>query len=138
MLIDSGVMLMKRMMGSSCSSLTKMAVDLMIRGNLICELFMMRSVSIRLLSSTDLGDSVSNITNDAATLTTYLAAQAVPWSDVAGSYELEFGHPVPVPQAHRLKRSVLEGNVNDTTTTFSFNISTGQPGQRTNIPTDAE
>ncbi|KAL9134514.1 MAG: hypothetical protein Q9175_004305 [Cornicularia normoerica] len=81
---------------------------------------------------------VSNITNNAATLTTYLAAQAVPWSDVAGSYELEFGHAVPVPHAHRLKRSVLEGNVNDTTTTFSFNISTGQPGQRTNIPTDSE
>ena len=81
----------------------------------------------------DLLDRISNLTNDGATLTTSLAARAVNWTDVAGSYEMDFGHKVPMPQAGGLKRSFWEGNH-----TSSFNISAGTQGLRSNIYTGHE
>ena len=72
---------------------------------------------------------ISNFTNDRTTLTTSLAARAVSWADVAGSYEMDFGHEVPVTQAHRLKRSWLEGNYNRNHSS-NFNLSAGTPGLR--------
>ena len=58
------------------------------------------------LANADLVGSISNIIEDDATLTTSLTAQAVPWSDVAGSYELNFGHAMPALRSHRLKRGI--------------------------------
>lgn len=120
-------------------------MDLMIRGSLMCQYSMVPDVDV-LLGDTDRVYSVSNITEDATTLTSSLAAQAVPWSEVAGSYDLDFGHAISIPQAHRLKQRglwgdaghFLTGNLNDTSETISFNISAGQQGQRTNIYTDSE
>ena len=94
---------------------------------------------------TDLDDSISNVTEDTATLNTYLAAQAVAWSDVGGSYDLNFGHAVSVSQAHRPKRSfssdidhvhnAAEGDYNKTKSA-NFRLDAGQQNQRVNIFTD--
>lgn len=121
--------------------------------------------SVFFLINADLVDSVSNITEDTATLTTALAAQLVPWSQVAGSYEIEFGHATTTPQAHHLKRGLwtdaentgddaedagedvenagrnvlnaTEGNFNKSESASS-SISAGHQNQRTTIFTDSE
>ena len=103
-------------------------------------------------------DSVSNITEDDATLTTSLAARMVPWSEVAGSYELNFGHAISIHQPKRLQDrgwwDDVENAGNDTenaaeaaldtaggslnkSQSASFPISAGQPNQRTTIFTDS-
>ncbi|KAL8653320.1 MAG: hypothetical protein Q9226_003896 [Calogaya cf. arnoldii] len=48
---------------------------------------------------------ITDIREDAAKLTTYLTAELAPWSDVAGTYELDFGRaamPQPGPQRRGL------------------------------------
>lgn len=91
--------------------------------------------------------SVDNITDDAGTWTTSLAAKAVAWSEIAGSYDLTFAHTSPVPQADRLRRGLeddatlladaLKGEVN-VSRTKNFLINAGQPNERRNILNDAE
>lgn len=106
----------------------------------------------------DMVDSVSNITEDDVTLTTSLAARMVPWSEVAGSYELNFGHAISIHQHKHLRDrnwwdnvenagndtenaaeaalDTAEGNYNKSQSA-SFPISAGQPNQRTTIFTDS-
>ncbi|CAF9942270.1 MAG: hypothetical protein ALECFALPRED_009642 [Alectoria fallacina] len=101
---------------------------------------------------------VSNITEDDVTLTTSLAARMVPWSEVAGSYELNFGHAISIHQHKHLRDrnwwdnvenagndtenaaeaalDTAEGNYNKSQSA-SFPISAGQPNQRTTIFTDS-
>ena len=89
----------------------------------------------------------------------------MPWSDVAGTYSLDFGHAVPIVAADRLKRSWLDAvenagkdavnstegdldktgqDVNDIKGDWegspnkSFSINSGTANQRENIWTDAE
>ena len=85
----------------------------------------------------DLFYRISNVTNDRVTLTTSLSARAVNWPEIAGSYEMDFGHEIPVPQAHRLKRGRLDGIYNRNHSS-NFNISAGTQGLRKNIYTDHE
>lgn len=103
-----------------------------------------------MLAKTDLDDSVSNVTDDTATLTTSLAAQVVALSDIAGSYDLDLGHAVPLSQARRIKRGLLgdidqdgeeisnstSGNLDNDIGSFSVDISAGQQGQRRSIYND--
>ena len=84
----------------------------------------------------DLLCRISNVTNDRLTLTTSLAARAVNWTDVAGSYEMDFGHKVAASQAHPLKRGLFDGSYDRNYS--NVNISAGTPGLRTNIYTDHE
>ncbi|KAL8832721.1 MAG: hypothetical protein Q9170_004765 [Blastenia crenularia] len=44
---------------------------------------------------------ITNIQEDPAKLTTFLTAQLAPWSDVAGTYDLDFGRAVTSPKASR-------------------------------------
>ena len=102
------------------------------------------------LGKTDLEDSVSNISDDTATLTTSLAAKAIALSDVAGSYDLDVGHAIPVSQAHRLKRGLFNdidhdgeeifnstsGNLDKDINSFSVNVSAGHQGQRFSVFND--
>lgn len=102
------------------------------------------------LVDTYLVESISNITDDTATLNLSLAAQAVPWSDVGGSYELDFGHAIPIRQPQQLQGrswwdnaknagndalNTTEGNL-DETKNASFLLSAGQQNKRTTIYTD--
>ena len=112
------------------------------------------------------GDRISNITYDTAQKTTSLSANITPWSEVAGSYTLEFGHTIPTAPADRLKRSILgsienageaalnatEGDLDNIDNDISnaakgdwdkgwnksLSISAGTPNQRENIWTDTE
>lgn len=72
--------------------------------------------------------------DNAATRTTSLVAKAIPWSEVAGSYDLEFGKAAPIPQANRVKRNVINGKF-DKSKTITFSINAGTPNKRTNIYT---
>ena len=92
-------------------------------------------------------DSVSNITDDASSRSISLAANAVPWSEVASSYNIDFGKAVPIPQVNRLRRGLRESTQiaghglrnkrhDHTLKDISFNISAGQQDQRRNIYTD--
>ncbi|KAL2038815.1 hypothetical protein N7G274_008573 [Stereocaulon virgatum] len=85
---------------------------------------------------------ISNITEDNATLTTHLAAKPAPWSDVAGTYDLEFGQTHPYPNSQRLKeRDLISDGLNaaklsfDKSVSVSVPVNVGQQGQRTNIYT---
>ena len=69
------------------------------------------------------------------------------WSEVAGSYDLTFGHSAPVPQADHLRRDLL-GDVTDVVNagkgdvnmshTKSFSMNAGKPNERRNILNDIE
>ena len=77
------------------------------------------------------------------------------WSEVAGSYDLSFGHAAPVPQADRLKRGLVDdvksigksigqdftdvkhGNFNESGSN-QFNLDAGHPNERMNILSDTE
>lgn len=107
-----------------------MDVDPRIRGRLICQ-YMLFNI-MRFTARADLVNSVSNITDDATTFTTSLAAQAVPWSEVAHSYDLTFGQAAPVFQDQLVKRGVHTHEFKS----VNFNVGAGQQGQRFNIYTD--
>lgn len=94
------------------------------------------------VADADLIDGISNITEATATLTTSLSAKAVPLSEVAGSYELGFGHVIPTKQARQLQdrgllHDAIKGETNDSSSA-NFPISKGQPNQRMNIFTDPQ
>ncbi len=93
---------------------------------------------------------ISEIIEDTASLKTYLNAKPVPWSDVAGTYDLDFGQAIYYQSPQSIKergfwgdienvgKDVLDaatGNV-DLSKTVDFPMNIGQQGQRTNIFTD--
>ncbi len=93
---------------------------------------------------------ISKITEDTTALTTYLTAQTAPWSDVAGTYDIDFGQAIPYQKPQQLReRGFLGDIVNfgkdvldaasgsaDLSQSVKFPMNIGQPGQRTNIYTD--
>lgn len=93
---------------------------------------------------------ISKVIEDTPGLTTYLDAKPAPWSDVAGTYELDFGQAIPYQNSQRFKERGLWGDIKnvgkdvlDTATgsidlskTVNFPMNIGQQGQRTNIFTD--
>ncbi|KAF6217447.1 hypothetical protein HO133_006917 [Letharia lupina] len=77
---------------------------------------------------------ITSIREDAASLTTYLAANVAPWSDIGGSYDLHFGHIVTsrhTPERRGLIEK-LKGNF-DETKTADFDPELGHPGEVRNI-----
>lgn len=54
---------------------------------------------------------ITQIREDQGKLTTFLAAQKAPWSDVAGTYDLDFGRAIASPKASR--RRGLIGDIGD-------------------------
>lgn len=76
------------------------------------------------------GNSVTNIREDPATLTTFLTAQEASWADVAGNFDLDFGKAIS--QGKPLSRRILgprEAKQIDTT----VDVSVGEPGNSFNI-----
>lgn len=100
---------------------------------------------------TDRLHRISNVAEDVASLTTHLTAHTAPWSDVARSYDMDFGHAIPFQRSQPSKRSLwgdivnvgkdvlntVEGNA-DLTKSVAFDMSVGQQGQKTNIYTDSD
>ena len=95
---------------------------------------------------------ISKITEDAAALTTYLNAKPAPWSEVAGTYDMDFGHAIPYQHPQRVKERGFWGDIEnvgndvldaatgsaDVSKTVNFPMNIGQQGQRMNIYTDYE
>ncbi len=69
-------------------------------------------------------------------LTTHLTAQPVPWSDVAGTYDLEFGHLMPIQRHKQHKERSLfdctDGDC-DLDGDSSFNFEIGKRGERAKL-----
>lgn len=57
--------------------------------------------------------SIKHVDHDEATLTTFLAAQPAPWTDVAGTFDLDFGKVANPFVARRLRSRGLFGDVGD-------------------------
>lgn len=80
---------------------------------------------------------VTSIREDNVSLTTYLAAEPAPWSDVAGTYDLDFGHMVTRPEPLQ-QRSWRNGDL-DETKTADLDLNFGHPHEKTAIwPDDAQ
>ena len=87
--------------------------------------------------------SISKTTEEAAIFATYLKAQLAPWSNVGGTYDLDFGQAVPYQTPQQLKdrsflgdtRSTTEGPVNFSKS-VTFGVGAGEQGQRINICAD--
>ena len=71
------------------------------------------SPSLRILAENEANFAlrISNIREDTATLTTYLTAQPAPWSDVAGTYDMDFGKAIPFTRPNHLQSRGLWGDI---------------------------
>ena len=54
---------------------------------------------------------ISAIREDATSFTTYLTAQTAPWSDVAGTYDMDFGKAIPFQRPGSLQSRGLWGDI---------------------------
>ena len=66
------------------------------------------------------------------TLTTYLAAEPAPWSEVAGSYDLDYGHLVAPPNRLQRRGNILDwakGNI-DIDKSVDFDANWGEPNKK--------
>lgn len=68
---------------------------------------------------------ISNIREDTATLTTYLTAKIAPWSDVAGTYEMDFGKAIPFKQPNQLQTRGLWDDIKGVVTGAENDIKKG-------------
>ena len=121
-------------------------VDRTMKDSLICK---RTTIPSRLVTACLTVNSVSTITEDSATLTTYLTAKPASWSDVASNYDLDFGQAVLYPP-QRLKERSLWGDITnvgkgvldaatgnvDLSKSIKFPVNAGLQGQRANIYTD--
>lgn len=95
---------------------------------------------------------VSKVTEDSADLTIRMTTTVAEWSDVAGTYDLDFGKAMPRDPAQKLKHRGLWGDIvdvgrgaldaaqgnADVDKDVTFNVAVGQPGKKTNIYTDTK
>ncbi|KAL8925993.1 MAG: hypothetical protein Q9172_001996 [Xanthocarpia lactea] len=93
---------------------------------------------------------VSSVTEDSADLTVRMRTKVTDWSEVGGSYDLDFGRMIP--QARKLKPRGFWGDIVDVgkdvldaaqgdfddTKSVSFGVNVGTPGKKTNIYTDQQ
>ena len=93
---------------------------------------------------------VSSVAEDAADLTIEMKTQLTQWSEVAGSYDLDFGKAIPKTSPKRLKprgfwghivnvgKDALEaaqGNA-ELSKSVNFDVDVGKSGEKSNIYTD--
>ena len=70
-----------------------------------------RSMPFVVSNTADLVYRISNIKEDVSTFTTYLTAQPAPWSDVAGTYDMDFGKAIPFTRPNQLQSRGLWGDI---------------------------
>ncbi|MCJ1458011.1 hypothetical protein MMC28_008380 [Mycoblastus sanguinarius] len=83
---------------------------------------------------------ITKVTEDTTSFTTYLTAQTAPWTDIAGTYDLDFGQAIPYQQpGQNQKRCLVDALCGDFSDSKSvtFNVDAGTPNQTTNIYTDS-
>ncbi|KAL8687877.1 MAG: hypothetical protein Q9218_006073 [Villophora microphyllina] len=74
---------------------------------------------------------ITKVQEDSAKLTTHLTAEKAPWSDVASTYDLDFGKAVAIKKPNQ-RRNILTGST-DTSKSVSFPLNVGTPGVATSI-----
>lgn len=72
------------------------------------------------------GSSITNLVEDPKTLTTHLTSQSAPWSEVAGTYEMDFGKVIPYKRPGQ-KRDLL-GSVGSGISSIGKDIGNGISG----------
>ena len=85
--------------------------------------------------------SISKITEDDSTSTTYLTSQPAPWSDIAATYDLDFGQTSLYKQTSQLKKRGLIGDLEgdfDESKSVTFDVSVGTQGAISSIYSDSE
>ena len=89
--------------------------------------------------------SITKITEDESTSTTHLTSQTAPWSDIAGTYDLDFGQTSLYKPTSQLKKRSFFGDLgNDLLGNFkesksvTFDVSTGTKGQVSSIYSNNE
>ena len=89
--------------------------------------------------------SITKITEDESTSTTHLTSQTAPWSDIAGTYDLDFGQTSLYKPTSQLKKRSIFGDLgNDLLGNFkesksvTFDVSTGTKGQVSSIYSNNE
>lgn len=98
--------------------------------------------------------SITKITEDESTSTTHLTSQTAPWSDIAGTYDLDFGQTSLYKPTSQLKKRFSFGELgsgllggglgNDLLGNFkesksvTFDVSTGTKGQVSSIYSNNE
>ena len=93
----------------------------------------------------DVWYSITKITEDESTSTTHLTSQTAPWSDIAGTYDLDFGQTSLYKPTSQLKKRFSFGSLgNDLLGNFkesksvTFDVSTGTKGQVSSIYSNKE
>lgn len=84
--------------------------------------------------------SITKITEDESTSTTHLTSQTAPWSDIAASYDLDFGQTSLYKQTSQLKKRLsnrgivddLLGNF-DESKSVTIDVTSGTKGQVSSI-----
>ena len=83
---------------------------------------------------------ISNIRDEASTLTTFLTAQVAKFSEVAGTYDLDFGHTLTPEASSSPSRRDFLGDISNTIQklgnldkTETFSVAAGTPNTATNI-----
>lgn len=81
--------------------------------------------------------SISKITENESTYTTYLTAETAAWSDVAGTYDLDFGQITPYQQTSKVQErglgSCLFTGSCDESKSVTFDVAAGTKGKVSNI-----
>ena len=93
----------------------------------------------------DVWYSITKITEDESTSTTHLTSQTAPWSDIAGTYDLDIGQTSLYKPTSQLKKRFSVGSLrNDLLGNFkesksvTFDVSTGTKGQVSSIYSNNE
>ena len=95
---------------------------------------------------------VSKVVEDSADLTIRMTTKVAQWSEVAGSYDLDFGKAIPRIPGQKLRTRGFWGDIVDVgkgavkaaqgdfdlDKDVTFNVAVGQPGKKTNIYTDTK
>ena len=94
---------------------------------------------------TDMWFSITKITEDESTSTTHLTSQTAPWSDIAATYDLDFGQTSLYKQTSKLKKRLsnrglgddLLGNF-DESKSVTIDVTSGTKGQVSSIYSNSE
>lgn len=89
--------------------------------------------------------SITKITEDESTSTTHLTSQTAPWSDIAATYDLDFGQTSQYKQTSQLKKRLsnrglvddIFGNF-DESKSVTIDVTSGTKGQVSSIYSNSE
>ena len=84
--------------------------------------------------------SITKITEDESTSTTHLTSQTAPWSDIAATYDLDFGQTSLYKQTSQLKKRLSNRGIGDNllgnfdeSKSVTIDVTSGTKGQISSI-----